>query len=155
MEKYMTLALGSNIVFKDSMMFMCTSLQKLADNLLAAGRENFKLLRAEFPGISEEQLQLLLRKGVFPYDYLDSWERLDEPTLPPKEKFYNKLRSADLSESDYEHALKVWQAFNCKTIRDYMNLYLKCTLCYQLLMHYSSCQSFTTNRNKCFTMLCL
>lgn len=125
MEKYLTLQLGKNLVFKDSLMFLNASLASLADNLRAAGKENFVRLRQAFTEVSEEQFDLLIRKGVFPYDYVDSWERLDEQQLPPKEAFYNKLRDSGISDADYEHAKKVWRAFACHTLRDYMQLYLK------------------------------
>ena len=51
--------------------------------------------------------------------------KLSETQLPPKEAFYSKLDEEDISEDDYKHAIKVWNTFNCKTIRDYHDLYLK------------------------------
>ena len=51
--------------------------------------------------------------------------RFSETQLPPKSEFYSKLNDEDISDSDYQHALNVWNAFNCKTIRDYHDLYLK------------------------------
>ena len=45
--------------------------------------------------------------------------------LPPKEEFYSKLNDEDITDADYEHALNVWNTFNCKTIRDYHDIYLK------------------------------
>ena len=47
---------------------------------------------------------LLLRKGVYPYEYMDSWEKFDETTLPPKEAFYSNLNLEDISDEDYTHA---------------------------------------------------
>ena len=49
---------------------------------------------------------LLLRKGVYPYEYMDSWERFDENTIPPKEVFYSELNSEGISDADYEHVKK-------------------------------------------------
>ncbi|BFZ23189.1 hypothetical protein BsWGS_26228 [Bradybaena similaris] len=68
---------------------------------------------------------LLLRKGVYPYEYVDSHDRFDETQLPPKEAFYSKLTREGISDSDYAHAQKVWKAFDCKTLGDYHDVYLK------------------------------
>ena len=73
----------------------------------------------------KENVDLLTRKGVYPYDYVSSIEKLSETQLPPKDQFYSKLNDEDISDEDYNHALNVWQTFGCKTIRDYHNLYLK------------------------------
>ena len=54
---------------------------------------------------------LLLRKGVYPYEYMDSWERFNETLLPPKKAFYSKLDLEDISDKDYLHAKKVWKEF--------------------------------------------
>ena len=70
-------------------------------------------------------MELLTRKGVYPYDYVSSIETLSETQLPPKSEFYSKRNDEDISDSDYQHALNVWDPFNCKTIRDYHDLYLK------------------------------
>ena len=49
---------------------------------------------------------LLLRKGVYPYEYMDSWERFNETSLPPKKSFYSELNLEDISDKDYLHAQK-------------------------------------------------
>ena len=54
---------------------------------------------------------LLLRKGAYPYEYMDSWERFNETLLPPKKAFYSKLDLEDISDKDYLHAKKVWKEF--------------------------------------------
>ena len=123
MEKYLILSWGDHIVFKDSLQFLNFALDKLAANLLKAGRDNFKQLLATYP--DPEQADLLLRKGVYPYDYMDSWERFEEQQLPPKEAFFNTLKDEPISDADYQHAQKVWQKFNCANIGEYHDLYLK------------------------------
>ena len=50
---------------------------------------------------------MLLRKGVYPYEYMDSWEKFDEIALPPKKHFYSNLNLEDISNEDYAHAQKV------------------------------------------------
>ena len=64
-----------------------------------------------------------MRKGVYPYEYMDTWDRLTEPKLPSKEAFYSKLSDAHISDEDYTHAQKVWATFGCKTLGDYSDLY--------------------------------
>ena len=105
--------------FIDSFKFMASSLDSLVNNL---GKNNFNNLKQFYEG---EQLDLLLRKGVYPYDHMDSPEKLDETQLPPKEAFYSKLSGEDISEKDYIHAQNVWEKFNMKTMREYHDLYLK------------------------------
>lgn len=62
---------------------------------------------------------------LHPYDYVSSIDKFSETQLPPKSEFYSKLNDEDICDSDYQHAIKVWNKFNCKTICDYHNLYLK------------------------------
>ena len=54
---------------------------------------------------------VLLRKGIYSYKYIDSWERFDEITIAPKEAFYSKLNLESITDKDYEHVKKVWEAF--------------------------------------------
>ena len=68
---------------------------------------------------------LLTRKGVYPYDYVTSIKQLKETKLPPKEAFYSKLTNEEIKDEDYLHANNVWNTFNCQTIQDYHDLYLK------------------------------
>ena len=72
-----------------------------------------------------EELKLLLRKGEFPYDWFDKFEKLNENQLPPKDEFYSKLNDEEIKEGDYQHAQNVWKTFNMKTMREYHDLYLK------------------------------
>jgi hypothetical protein len=70
-------------------------------------------------------LELVIKKGVYPYEYMDSWERFEETTLPPKEAFYSRLTDSEITDEDYAHALTVWDAFGLKTLGDYHDLYVK------------------------------
>ena len=103
--------------FIDTCKFMPSSLDKLASNL---DRDSFKNTSKFY---KEKQLKLLLKKGIYPYEYMDSLKRLDETQLPPKESFYSRLTGEDITEEDYEHAQTVWREFDMKTLRDYHNLY--------------------------------
>ena len=66
-----------------------------------------------------------MREGVFPYDWFDSLEKPSERNLPPKESFYSNLNDCDITDKDFEHALKVWKHFKMTTFREYHDLYLK------------------------------
>ena len=57
---------------------------------------------------------LLLRKGVYPYEDMDNWEKFDEITIPLKETFYSKLNLEGISDAEYAHAQKVWKVFRIK-----------------------------------------
>ncbi|CAH3041931.1 unnamed protein product [Porites lobata] len=106
------------IRFIDSFKFLQTSLANLVSNLQPCDFHNTK---REF----KKNVDLLTRKGVYPYDYVSSLEKLSETQLPPKEEFYSKLNDEDITEDDYQHAINVWNTFKCKSLRDYHNLYLK------------------------------
>ena len=67
---------------------------------------------------------MLLRKGVYPYEYMDSWERFNETSLPPKKDFYSELTLEDISDKDYEHAQKVFKEY-CTDMGDYHDLYVQ------------------------------
>ena len=68
---------------------------------------------------------MLLRKGVYPCEYTDSWERFNETSLSPKKDFYSELTLEDISEKDYNHAQKVFGKF-CRDIGDYHDFYVQC-----------------------------
>ena len=106
------------IRFLDSFKFLQTSLANLVSNL---SKEDFHNTNHVF----KKNVDLLTRKGVYPYDYVSSLDKLSETQLPPKKEFYSQLYDEDISDEDYQHAIKVWNTFECKTIRDYHNLYLK------------------------------
>ena len=117
-EKYISFS-WRQFVFKDSVQFLLASLDELVK---ANPEESFKLTKKDY---SQDEFNLLFRKGVYPYEYMDSWERFDETALPPIEKFYSSLTDSHISKEDYEHATKVWNTFKCKTLGDYHDLYLK------------------------------
>ena len=68
---------------------------------------------------------LLLRKGVYPYEYMDSWERFNETSLPDKKAFYSELNLEDITDKDYAHAQKVFEEFKLKNLGDYHDLYVQ------------------------------
>ena len=124
MEKYLMIEFGPHLVFKDTLLFLSCSLAQLVANLVASDRDAFVQLKA---GIDDdENLDLLLRKGIYPYEYMTNEDRLKEEQLPPIEAFDSLLSNTKCTPEDYEHADTVWKAFKCTTMLDYHNLYLKC-----------------------------
>jgi hypothetical protein len=106
------------IKFIDSFRFMPSSLLKLTENLQESDLVETKKL------VPKEKMNLVLRKGVFPYDYIDSLDKFEETSLPPKDLFYNKLNKSHISTSDYQHACKVWEELNIKTLGKYSDFYV-------------------------------
>ena len=105
------------IRFIDSLKFMAASLDTLANNL---PEEDFTNLGKYYTG---DKFSLVKRKGVYPYEYMNSLERLKENKLPSKESFYSTLTGEGISNEDYQHALKVWKEFEIKSMEGYLELY--------------------------------
>ena len=112
------ISINFEIRFLDSFKFLQTSLANLVSNLSLDDFHNTK-------HVFKKNTLLLTRKGVYPYDYVSSIDKLFETQLSSKEEFYSKLNDEDISDEDYQHAIKVWNTFGCKTIKDYHDLYLK------------------------------
>ena len=74
---------------------------------------------------NRNEFLLLIREGVFPYDYMDSLERLKKQNLPAKKLFYSSLSGSIISDNDYQHKKRVFKNFKCKNIEDYNNIYVK------------------------------
>ena len=133
--------------FTDSFRFMPTSLLELVDNMSG----NFNIIECKscaennrceeckklieglikkFPSVYQfcnddlNRFILLLRKGVYPYEYMDIWEKFDETTLPSKEVFHSNLNLEDIRNGDYAHTQKVWEIFEMN-LDEYHNLYVQ------------------------------
>ena len=119
-EKYMGFRLGNHLTFIDSFSFMSQSLDRLSSNLTD---DAFSYTRGAFP--NDEQFRLIKRKGVYPYDYMDSFERFSEKSLPGIEDFYSILNDSGISESEYSHAKEVWSTFQIRDMGEYHDLYLR------------------------------
>ena len=88
--------------FIDSFKCMSSSLDSLTRNLVSSGKQLFG-----FEDYSELQYNLLTKKGVYPYEYMSSWDRFQETQLPSIEAFYSKLSMSPISRDNYQHAQKV------------------------------------------------
>ena len=79
----------------------------------------------EFCNENINEFILLLRKGVYPYEYMDSWKRFNEISLPDKKAFYSESNLEDITDEDYAHAKKVFEVFGLKNLGD-NDLYVQC-----------------------------
>ena len=115
-EKYISFSLG-NLRFIDSVNFLLSSLEKLV-----MGIDEFPIMNKLMP--EENKRQLLIKKDIYPYEYMDSFERFGESQLPEKEKFYSSLSGKGITDEEYVHAKQVWETFGFRNLGDYHNLYV-------------------------------
>ena len=106
--------------FIHSFKFMSSSLDSSTTNLVRGSQCLFG-----FEEYTSKQYELLVRKGIYPYEYMSSWDRFEETKFPPKEAFYSKLNMSGVSSENYEHARSVWKEFEIKNLGEYHDLYLK------------------------------
>ena len=83
--------------------------------------EQFREMNKVFKGDTD----LLIKKGVYPNDYMDSFDKFNETVLPPVNEFYSQLNDSNVDVKDYEHVQKVWAHFDIKNMGEYHDLYLK------------------------------
>ena len=107
LEKYMAFTVNKNLVFIESKQFMNSILDSLVKNL------------------SSDDFKYLSEKGVYPYQYMDSFAKFSKNKLPDKCKFFSSLKDDCSSEKDYEGANNIWNAFKKNLMGDHHNLYLK------------------------------
>ena len=105
------------IVFKDSLKFMASSLEALVNNLPEGALNNLEKY------FTTKQVKLLKQKGFFPYDYMDSIEKLKDTKPPPQKAFYSKLTGKGINNYNYQHVLNVWKTWKMKTFKEYLELY--------------------------------
>ena len=96
----------------------------------------------EFCNGNLNKFTLLLRKGVYPYEYLDNLEKFNETSLPNKESFYSNLNMKNIDDIDYRHGNNVFKRFKLKNLGEYHDLYVQCDT---LLL----ADIFESFRNKC------
>ena len=119
LEKYMDFTINNNLVFIESMQFMNSSLDALVKNFSG---NDFKYLSQEFSG---DLLELVKQKAVYPYEYMDGFEKIFEDKLPDRCEFFSSLKNERISENDYLHAINSWNVFKMNKMGSYHDLYLK------------------------------
>ena len=117
-EEWIEVVIKHEIRFLDSFKFTLSGLNGLVKNL---SREDLKET-ARFFG---EKIDLVSRKGVYPYEFMDDFEKFKKQSLPKKTSFFSRLKQEKISDEDFEHAQKVWKEFGLKNMGDYHDLYLK------------------------------
>ena len=118
MEKYLSLAVGQ-LKFIDSFQFTPKGLDVLAKTL---ADDEFRYLRES---CTSNHLGLIRLKDVYPYEYIDRFDRFDETKQPSQDAFFSKLSGSPCSDSEYTHATRVWTAFGCRKMADYHDIYLQ------------------------------
>ena len=106
-----------DIVFKDSLKFMSSSLGTSVDNL---PKDAFKNLLKYF---TPKQAEILKQKGFYPYEYMNTEEKFNDTKPPPQKAFNSKLSGKGISNKNYNHVWNVWNTFKMKTFKEYHELY--------------------------------
>ena len=96
----------------------------MANNLEKTGLELLGNLRKKFPAVREKDLRLVVRKGIYAYEYMDSLEKMKEDQLPPNEALFSMLTNSNITDAGDSHAKEVWKIFNVRKMRDYHELYM-------------------------------
>ena len=138
-EKFINIGFDSLSV-KDSFSFITASLDKLVsmtkyDNtdekerskwvLRDNWQSNFRYSSKNDIIKTEKCLDLLTEKGIYPYDYMNSFDKFNDEHLPSKEQFYSRLTEEDITNDDYNKAKQIWKHFDIKNMGEYHDLYLK------------------------------
>lgn len=115
---------GASIEFRfiDSFRFLNCSLADLVANL---PNDGFKNLNLEFQQYSENKINMLKRKGIYPYEFMDRIDKMKIKHLPKKKYFFSKLTNSTISDNEYNFANQIWNEFNINNMREYTELYLK------------------------------
>ena len=109
--------------FIDSMAFLDSSLDSLVNDLVL-GKHEFPIIRKSGIAKTPKQLDLICRKGIFPYSALTCLKSFeDAKEIPPKEFFYSNLNHMHITDDEYEHAKEVFREFECKNMKEYLHLY--------------------------------
>ncbi len=144
-EKIKTLKIsapgGVKFKFVDSLLHMSKSLEKLVESVANYDAQKFAtydeyvqktdvaFLRKQFPETSahfpnDKQFKMMIRKGVFPYNWFNDQDKLQFTSLIPKDEFYNQLKEEHISEEQYKFYKAVWKEFKMTTFHEYYDLYL-------------------------------
>ena len=84
----------------------------------------FAYFKSEWSHIEEEAFDMLIGKGVYPYEYIDSWNKFDECILPRIDCFHSTLTNLNIFEQDHKFAQELWEKFHLKNIGDLHDLYM-------------------------------
>lgn len=123
-QKIKAMELNKRILFTDSLAFLDGSLSSLVD-VLKKSNSAFPIFNHFFKD-NPEAGQMMMRKGVYPYSYASSVDRLAQTKkIPSRSVFNNDLTGEECTKEDYDFAKKVWEVFECKDLIEYTILYVK------------------------------
>ena len=117
-EEWKEVVVKHEIRFLDSLKFTLSGLEGLVKNL---SREDLQ----ETTRFFGEKIDLVSRKGVYPYEFMDDFEKFKKQSLPKKTSFFSRLKQEKISDEDFDHAQRVWKEFELKNMGDFHDLYLK------------------------------
>ena len=123
-EQIMSMCMFKNkILIIDSLNHLSSSLANLVEILRTSNKSFTNTVK--YVGKDDDiGLGLLTRKGVFPYSYITNIEKLNIRNLPEASFFYDELKDEPVKETEYQHAKNVWEHFQCKNLKEYMEIYL-------------------------------
>ena len=130
LEQFFRIKLGNHLIIKDSFNFLSYSLDKLVkdrkstQNLPELFPATYAFFKEKYDHLSEDAFELLTRKGVYPYSYMDSHAKFTEDKLPPIEAYRNDLTGEELSEEDYKFAKTIWNTFQLQNLGQLHDLYV-------------------------------
>ena len=115
----------------DSFSFLPSSLDKLVECLRSGKKYDLskfnytkKFIKDKYRNITDDELKLIIQKGIVPYEYMDSFDKYNDSCLPPMECFDSTLNNEKCTENKYNHAVKIWNTFKISSLLDYWNFYL-------------------------------
>lgn len=121
-EKFLAMIVNQKLRFVDSLLFFHSSLDKISKSMSI--EQDFNLIREHFRNLNEEQIQLLLEKGIYPYSYMDSFEKFNETALPHKTLFFNDLTGEDISDEKYQRGQRTWDALEIVDMGMFHDIYM-------------------------------
>lgn len=107
--------------FIDSFQFLSSSLEDLVEKLPIS---NMKQTKNYHKNLNSHQFNLIITKGVFPYDWFNNYEKMEKKRLPTYKKFYSQMNKRNIDQKLYMKACDVWNSFNMNNFKDYHDLYL-------------------------------
>ena len=109
---------------ENGLMYKCLNCKNISfkpiNELISRFQNTYRMCNSD-----NEKFVLLLRKGVYPYEYMDNWNGFNETSLPSKDEFYSNLNMTNISDKDYDHANSVWNTININDLGGYHNLYVQ------------------------------
>ena len=132
----------------DQLIFRCFDCKKNCQKDFNKDLINRRAKTYEFCYKNINKFILLIKKEIYPYEYIDSWKRFDETSLPDKEAFYSSLNMEGITSVDCRHVKRVYKEFKINSLGDYHDLYVQSDT---LLLPYI----FENFRNKCIEIYAL